>query len=457
MHRSSTIVALVLLALATTALVPGSAGVAGPGPGYIATDNVEWLGNLPINADSAGARFHDGYLYVTEDRGLTIYDLSDPELPVPTGFLPIPQQAYFTEEDVDTNGEILLIGSFGDLTDSVGALNRVMVIDVSDKSLPTITGIVDGVNNHTISCILDCSWAYGSKGAIIDLRDPTAPVAAGDWAAAVRDQGIDIGAFHDVTEVAPGLVVTSSKPVVYLDVADPADPQVLTTADLDERFNHGNLWPQGGTDDFLLLGGETGKLGGACGPEDGAFSVLDARAVRAEDEAIAAAVAAGTTPPERTARFTLLDEWRVEPGTFVDGGSPYNQYCAHWFTPHPEYADGGTVAIGWYEHGVRFLDVAPGTGEITEAGWFLPLGGSTSAAYWVTDEIVYTTDYQRGIDILRFTGEPAGEDLQLVGAAGDVLAGRVDPNVFRPWFGRSDVAPPRPVAVDAGAYQCPVA
>jgi hypothetical protein len=111
----------------TLVLATPPARASGPRPGYFATDNVEWLGNIPLNADSAGARLHDGYLYVTEDRGLTVYDVSDPALPLPVGFHPLPQQAYFTEEDVDTNGEILLIGSFGDLTDGVGPLNRVFV------------------------------------------------------------------------------------------------------------------------------------------------------------------------------------------------------------------------------------------------------------------------------------------------------------------------------------------
>lgn len=29
----------------------------------------------------------------------------------------------------------------------------------------------------------------------------------------------------------------------------------------------------------------------------------------------------------------------------------------------------------------------------------------TSAAYWLTDRLVYSIDYERGIDILRFTGD----------------------------------------------------
>ena len=43
-------------------------------------------------------------------------------------------------------------------------------------------------------------------------------------------------------------------------------------------------------------------------------------------------------------------------------------------------------------------------GSLTETGWFMPWGGETSAAYWVTDDLVYAIDFNRGIDILRVTG-----------------------------------------------------
>jgi hypothetical protein len=33
----------------------------------------------------------------------------------------------------------------------------------------------------------------------------------------------------------------------------------------------------------------------------------------------------------------------------------------------------------------------------------VPYAGSTSAAYWLNNDIVYAVDYTRGIDILRFT------------------------------------------------------
>ena len=33
------------------------------------------------------------------------------------------------------------------------------------------------------------------------------------------------------------------------------------------------------------------------------------------------------------------------------------------------------------------------------------VGGATSGAYWITNRILYAVDYQRGIDILRYTGK----------------------------------------------------
>jgi hypothetical protein len=76
---------------------------------------------------------------------------------------------------------------------------------------------------------------------------------------------------------------------------------------------------------------------------------------------------------------------------------------SHWFQEHPDFKDGGLIAAGFYNHGTRFLDVSK-TGKIEQVGYFLPHGGGTSAAYWITDEIVYAIDYQRGFDVLKYNG-----------------------------------------------------
>ena len=73
------------------------------------------------------------------------------------------------------------------------------------------------------------------------------------------------------------------------------------------------------------------------------------------------------------------------------------------------------MAISKYEDGVRFLQITPG-GQIEQQGYFLSLGSSSSSPKWAgKDDVLYSIDYQRGIDILRWTGAH-----YVPGAAGDV-------------------------------------
>jgi hypothetical protein len=110
-------------------------------------------------------------------------------------------------------------------------------------------------------------------------------------------------------------------------------------------------------------------------------------------------------PDSNSDRFELLDRYRVHNRTYADGAPAVNALgcSAHWFELHPIWEDGGMLAAGYYEHGTHFLKVA-GDGQITRKGYFLPYGGSTSAAYWINRNIVYAVDYTRGIEILRYTG-----------------------------------------------------
>jgi hypothetical protein len=77
----------------------------------------------------------------------------------------------------------------------------------------------------------------------------------------------------------------------------------------------------------------------------------------------------------------------------------------HWFHEHETFRDGGLVALSEYEDGVRFLQIGS-DGSITEQGYFLSLGSSSSSPKWAgKDDVLYSIDYQRGIDILRWKGE----------------------------------------------------
>ena len=368
------------LIAATSALLCLTAGIAsaspsidgGPGPGYFASDNVEFVTHVPLNNDSAGGKLVGDYFYVTSSRGLLIYDVSDPIAPTIVGILPLVQQPYFTEEDPDTNGKILLVGGLD------GVLN---VISVEDKTNPQVIGSLDGADDHTTTCVLDCKWAYNSGGDIIDLRNPTKPEIAGSW-----KEGTPVGSGHDVTEVAPGIVMTSSTPMLLLDARkDPAKPKIIATIGKTEpRYIHANVWPQEMKDRFLLVQAETTSGASFCGEEsDGSFMTFDARQWK------------------KTGTFKMLDELRFATGLPTDGRMPVGTYCAHWFDVHPSFRNGGLLSMAFYENGVHFLEVSK-TGKISEAGYFLPLATSVSATYWVTDDIVYTVDYNRGIDIIRF-------------------------------------------------------
>lgn len=370
---------LVAFSLAAAGLPAVQAGPVTPG---FASPNVEWIANVPLHADSAGARILGKTLYVSESRTLTIYDISNPELPVPLGATAIPQLPYVPQEDVETNGKILVLGQG---RDTGNAADLLFVFDVSNKTAPRLLTAFRGASSHTITCVLDCTYLYNSNGQIVDLREPAAPRLVGDWRGSTKFKT----SAHDLTEVKPGLVMASSNPLVYLDARkNPVKPKVVGVGrPPDGRFVHGNLWPNAGSDRWLLVGGETG--GGNCADEDaGAFMTYDMK-----DFA-------------RTKTFSMVDEYRPKQSTNpAEGGNVVATFCTHWFTPRPGYRNGGVVAMGWYERGTRFLSVSK-KGAISEVGWFLPAGTSASAAYWVSKDLVYVFDYQRGLDIIKFHDKP---------------------------------------------------
>jgi hypothetical protein len=409
--------ALLATALSVVGLPAARSGPVTPG---FASPNVEWLNNVPLHADTAGARIVGKYLYASDSRQITIYDISNPELPLPVSETPLPEVPYFAQEDLETNGKVLVIGQGRDTGNPTDIL---WVFDVTNKALPRLVSQTRGLSSHTISCVLDCSYLYESNGAIVDLREPGTPKKVGDWRTGVTF----LANGHDVTEVSPGLVLTSSNPVLYLDARrDPAHPKVLAKGTAkDGRFVHANLWPRNGADKFLLVGGETGS--GTCSdPSAGAFMTWDA------------------SNWARTKTFTMIDEYRAPDTLPNQGGFPVATYCTHWFTTRPGYRNGGLVAEGWYEHGTRFLTVSP-KGKISEAGWFIPAGTTASAAYWVTKDLLYVFDYQRGLDILRWHDKPGAYPVRAPRTPGGLPPTKTPlfAATFRPAFGRYCPVPVR--------------
>ena len=89
---------------------------------------------------------------------------------------------------------------------------------------------------------------------------------------------------------------------------------------------------------------------------------------------------------KKTKTMKLVDTFRLGNGTYQDGSPAVNALgcSAHWFQEHQTFKNGGLVALGYYEHGTRFLDIQK-TGRSRRSAGSCPHAGSTSAAYWVTD------------------------------------------------------------------------
>lgn len=357
------------------------------GLGASSSANVEYLGSVPSEGASAtGGRLVGDYFYVTGWNSFSIYDVSDPVHPRLMSKTSFPFR--FENEDVATNGRVLLYSDFA-------TSESLYVYDVRDKRTPRLLAELPGAGRHTMTCLFGCDWAYGSYrlagpagpltgGETVDLRNPGEPRVTGDWS----DNGVlPSRRVHDVFEVSPGRVLTASDPMELLDLGGGVNrPRVLAKGTNDGDRLHTVHWPRQGRDRFILSSFETNATP-RCEAGSGEFKTWDASRWR------------------ETGRFTEIDSFTLSNGTFADGSPPANVLgCSpHWFEPRPGFRDGGIVALAAYDNGTRFLRIDR-RGGIREVGHFLGSGGEASAAYWITDEIVYTVDYSRGIDIVRFEG-----------------------------------------------------
>ena len=443
--------ALVMLAPAAPAQTTGDS---------VTSDNVEFVKNIREVGDGVGATIIPELkrMFVTSTTHLTIYDISDAENPVRVGLFSL--NVEFENEEVPTNGKLLGISAdtfcvVPDTGNPVEGLSNsgdtcLSIYDVSDPENVKLLKNISGAGDHTATCVLDCSYFYGSEGTVVDARDPAnAEMLEFNWESYLNEKyGLETkNSCHHQREIQPGIILGSCNPVVIFSVRPEdggsiTDP-VLLSVGVSETSTliHSSRWPRQGKDKFVLVGQETNATisDGApqCGDEAAAFQTWDAEKARA-----------GASPfsfPKNTS-ITMLDEFRPSNGTYVDGRNPYNALgCSvHWFMEHPTFNNGGLVAVAAYENGTRLLQVGP-DGKMTEQGYFQPLAGSTSAPQWHPDgKVFYNIDYTRGIDVIRYTGDtyvPTGN--------GDVVP---DPNAT-PGTGGQQPGGDQPACASAAGFR----
>jgi hypothetical protein len=419
------------LLAATLVFAPTAKGL--PIPPLATSPNVQLVTNVP--GSYAGLNFKDHYAFATSwAQGLVVFDISTPDAPTPVATVPLP---HFENEDVDLCGDTLLISNDRESKDFGGIL---YVIDIATPSAPQVlaslplglTGEGRGPGHIANFVKSDCSQVWvdgGDHVEVIDLTDRAAPKDVGEFQsfAAVGPDPSTLPAFvvtHDSELDATGTVwqVGGGGVAGYEPSSDPLQPTLVSSSGaegVNVDFNEANSKyndfilhnSKRASDDTLLIteedyidqnGGD--QTPGSCNGQ-GKF------------ETWSIAPGQGAMKP--------VDTWQTELDGFVAGGkaedskAPITVNCSsHWF----DYRD-GIAAVGWYEQGVRFLDVTDPS-DIRQIGYYLPADGATWAAYWVpgSTDLVYTADPARGLDVLRIS-------------TGRALAPTVQAPVLDTWFG----------------------
>jgi len=404
---ASALLTIVALCLPSGAAVtPRTTVLLDPGPGGFTSSNVTYVASIPTGAGvSARVVTVKGQrrLYVSSAHSLAIYDITDPGLPLPLGALPIYN---WENEDIAVSAD----GATTILTEFESRF-YLHVVDTSNPRLPRLAGSIIGDGSHTAECAdVHCNYLFASNGKTYDIRDRGKPVAlpASQW----WSTKVHAGTAHNLHRDAAGFWTADETPLVVFRADNPLQPKRVTMGNitLHTAYQHNNIRPAadryrprraGDTSrrlrpgELLMSEGET-NFKPRCDSGSGAFATWSLIGF------------------DKGRPMKQIHVLRPVSGTYTNGDAAVNALgCSgHWFTVRENvptrYRGHYLVAAGWYEHGTRFLSVDAATGTIAQVGFFQPVRGSASAAYWVPGtDYVYVVDYQRGIDILRFDATAA--------------------------------------------------
>ena len=394
----------------TTAAKLGTTLALGPEP--LTSANVDLVGLVP--GTYIGMRkVSKDRLVATGTDGLTTFDISDPVQPRPMGFLPLP---HFENEDVESDGRIALVSNDREKGSNGGVL---YVVDLSNMNAPVVASVLnlsiaaptdtERGPGHIANCVAPgknaCRTVWltgGHRVWVADLSDIANPKLLGafDTPASMGSTGFGTpgkmrtGATHDVERDSTGTlwITGSGGAFAYRQTGNPLKPRLLTGTgkegvkpDVNDFILHNSKRSDVGTNTLLVteedyVDTSQDDTPGSCHGQ-GKFQTWDI-----------SGYAAGR--PMR-----LQNQWKTEVtgAPFVSGNkAPVTANCSsHWFQER-----GGIAAVGWYEQGTRLLDVRDPK-KIRQIGYWLPPNAVTWGAYWITDDLVYTADVGRGIDVLK--------------------------------------------------------
>jgi len=398
----------IALACALTAALLAAA----PAGAVLQSPNVTLQAKLPEAVSAIGARFSpDGNtMYVTGATGLQIYDVSDAAAPVRLSTLPLP---HFENEDVDVGRDTVVISN----DPSFSTVGAIYLIDVSDPSAPSLRktlvtklpvgggtlGVQSTENGHIANCIAGCDYLYttGTEEGltIYDIRDLDNPRYVKKFTMPVPKGGTQGGFTHDVYVDSTGIAWVSGRDGTFgYDTTDPENPALVYRTDENVVNTGGGLPGDDGSGPLDFLHHNVMRVSD------------DVLAITEEDYAKPTCEGQGSLQTWRitdqhnsdgSIKLVLADQWTTELNELatLQGRSPATGNCsAHWFDE-----DRGLIAQGWYDQGVRFLDVSD-PGDIRQVGFYATAGTFWAAYFAPSDasgQTVYGLDTAGGIDVLH--------------------------------------------------------
>ena len=348
-------------------------------------------------------------MFVSSATGLQVYDVGTAATPRHIAQLPLP---HFENEDVDVGRDTVVITN----DPSFSTVGAIYLIDVADPANPVLRSVLPTSlqtgDGHIANCIQGCDYLYTTGTAeglaVYDIRDLDAP-------AFVKTIPLPGEGFtHDVHIDAAGIAwMTGEDGTFGFDVTDPLNPVLEYRSDPSIVNTGGGLPGQDGSGplDFLhhnmlrtsLVMDDAGQVTNAEMPGTGNVLVITeedyAKPTCEGQGSVQTWRITGTNNPDGTVKLELLDMWTTELNELANqtGRSPATGNCsAHWF----DESD-GLIAQGWYDQGVRFLDVT-NPRDIKQVAYYATTGTLWAAYFAPGDrETVYALDTTSGVDVLH--------------------------------------------------------
>lgn len=386
----------------------------------LSTPNIHHITTFPETTAISGVFAKSApYFYVSSLDSVSVFDVSDPLSPKLTGTLPnllFENEAmnYGEQQRDGVTQRFVLLGvdlyqaSPGDISHINTGGGELIVVDVTDPANPHIRSRVPAsTSTHTVSCVREtaCRYAYsaGSDGkvSIFDLGNLDKPVELKTFPSPVIGWGGHKWNFDSSGHATH----TGAGGSGIFDVRDPANPRLVTTT--------GAAGTAPGWNDFIHHNSDR--------PNATRFTPNSAPNVKNGNVLLVTEEDYENTDCTTAGSFQT---WHVEtldgkPGAIkpldrinpVDTGEgvalPHLAFCsAHWF----DYHHSGIIAQGFYQGGLRLLDVrnprdikeygyfAGGLSEVWDAYW-VPERNAKGAATGRKSNVVYTADLVRGLDV----------------------------------------------------------